>query len=117
MLPAEIFHNDLKPSNLLLATKGADSELKVADFGLARTHDHCGTGWCRSYGTDGYAAPEVDQHRWHSHKSEMYCVGGVAYYMLCGEQHFGYKDGKAAFTLPTDADVVYKHLCKPWFCI
>ena len=98
MLPAGIFHNDLKPANLLLATDGADLQLRVADFGLARTHDYCGTGLCHAYGTDGYAAPEVNQRRWHSHKSEMYSIGGVAYYMLCGQKHFSYQDGKGSLS-------------------
>ena len=31
----KVVHRDLKPENLILATKGDDSNLKIADFGLA----------------------------------------------------------------------------------
>jgi serine/threonine protein kinase len=33
---AQIVHRDLKPENLLLATREPDSDVKLADFGLAR---------------------------------------------------------------------------------
>ena len=98
MLTAGVFHNDIKPSNILLATNGADSELKVADFGLARDHEYCESGVCRGYGTKGYRAPEVDQQQWHSHQSEMYSIGAVLYFMLCGDNQFSFKNGNSLFS-------------------
>ncbi|WZY73320.1 hypothetical protein YC2023_005560 [Brassica napus] len=32
-----IIHRDLKPQNLLLSTDGNDADLKIADFGFARS--------------------------------------------------------------------------------
>ena len=98
ILTAGLFYNDLKPSNILLATLDADSDLKVADFGLARDCDYCESGVCHGYGTEGYQAPEVDQLQWHSHQSEMYSAGAVLYFMLCGEKHFRYKKGRKLST-------------------
>ena len=88
MLTAGLFHNDLKPSNILSATKLADFELKLADFGPARDRDYCESGVYHGYGTEDYQAPEVDQLQLHSHQSEMYSVSAVLYFMLSGKKHF-----------------------------
>ena len=96
MLTAGIWHNDIKPDNILLVSSHPDSDMKVADFGFARTHQYCQSGQViLGYGTKGYMAPEVEQHEWQSHQSEMYSIGAVFYYMVCGEDHFHFDDGKA----------------------
>ena len=95
MLNAGILHNDIKPDNILLATSHADTNIKVADFGLARTIEYCDSGEViYGYGTNGYLALEVEQHELHSHQSEMYSIGAVLYFMLCGEDHFHFDDGE-----------------------
>ena len=95
MCTAGIWHNDIKPEDILLVSCHPDSDLKVADFGFARTLQYCQSGEviC-GYGTKGYMAPEVEQHEWHSHQAEMYSIGAVLYFMLCGEDHFDFDDGK-----------------------
>ena len=94
---AGIWHNDIKPENLLLLSSHPDSALKVADFGFARTHEYCSSGEViHGYGSKGYMAPEVEQLEWHSHQSEMYSAGAVFYFMLCGEDHFQFDDGKSS---------------------
>ncbi|CAK9023550.1 Calcium/calmodulin-dependent protein kinase type IV (CaMK IV) (CaM kinase-GR), partial [Durusdinium trenchii] len=70
---AGIVHRDLKPENLILAHKGDDSELKIADFGLANVVDNVENGTMRTVcGTWAYCAPEV--------KTSMQEEGGPACY-------------------------------------
>lgn len=51
-------HRDLKPENLLLKSKNSDSEIVVADFGLATRIDIENILFKRC-GTPGFVAPEV----------------------------------------------------------
>ncbi|CAM9806147.1 unnamed protein product, partial [Choristocarpus tenellus] len=52
-----IVHRDLKPENLLLASKNDDANVKLADFGFARSvRDGLLREQC---GTPGYVAPEI----------------------------------------------------------
>uniref|UniRef100_A0A7S2WMN5 Protein kinase domain-containing protein n=1 Tax=Mucochytrium quahogii TaxID=96639 RepID=A0A7S2WMN5_9STRA len=68
-----IVHRDLKPENLILAHKGDDSELKIADFGLAHIVDNVESATMRTVcGTWAYCAPEV--------KTTMVEEGGPACY-------------------------------------
>lgn len=53
-----IMHRDLKPENLLLKSKNSDSEIVVADFGLATRIDIDNILFKRC-GTPGFVAPEV----------------------------------------------------------
>jgi len=53
-----IMHRDLKPENLLLKSKNSDSEIVVADFGLATRIDIENILFKRC-GTPGFVAPEV----------------------------------------------------------
>lgn len=53
-----IAHRDLKPENILMTSKDENSDIKLVDFGLAKTF---GPGeLCNEpYGTLCYVAPEV----------------------------------------------------------
>jgi serine/threonine protein kinase len=52
-----IMHRDLKPSNLLIDTEG--KQLKIADFGLARTFGLPLKSYTHEVVTLWYRAPEV----------------------------------------------------------
>mmetsp|Transcript_18025 Transcript_18025/g.31871 ORF Transcript_18025/g.31871 Transcript_18025/m.31871 type:complete len:533 (+) Transcript_18025:350-1948(+) len=70
---AGIVHRDLKPENLLLAHKGDNSELKIADFGLANIVENAENATMKTVcGTWAYCAPEV--------KTTMSEEGGPASY-------------------------------------
>lgn len=51
-------HRDLKPENLLLKSKESDSEIIMADFGLA-TFTNIPEILFKRCGTPGFVAPEV----------------------------------------------------------
>jgi serine/threonine protein kinase len=53
-----IMHRDLKPENLLLKSKNSDTDIIVADFGLATRTDISNILFKRC-GTPGFVAPEV----------------------------------------------------------
>ena len=53
----DVAHRDLKPKNILLASKSDCTSIKLADFGFACVvRDDRSNEWC---GTPGYMAPEI----------------------------------------------------------
>lgn len=92
-----IVHRDFKPSNVLLADRGAaPPELKITDFGLAR-RDGLGapdgltlSGSRELVGTPTYMAPEQLRARKDliSARTDVYALGLVIYEMVTGARPF-----------------------------
>ncbi|CDS12016.1 hypothetical protein LRAMOSA04212 [Lichtheimia ramosa] len=84
-----IVHRDLKPENLLFRTPDEDSDLLIADFGLSRIIDtdkfHVLTTTC---GTPGYMAPEIFKKTGHGKPVDMWAIGVISYFLLCGYTPF-----------------------------
>ncbi|KAF9435091.1 hypothetical protein BGZ76_006903 [Entomortierella beljakovae] len=84
-----IVHRDLKPENLLFRTATDDSGLLIADFGLSKIIDHekfrLLTTTC---GTPGYMAPEIFQKSGHGKPVDMWAIGVITYFLLCGYTPF-----------------------------
>lgn len=84
-----VVHRDLKPENLLFRTKDEDADLLIADFGLSRIIDnakfHVLTTTC---GTPGYMAPEIFKKTGHSTPVDMWAIGVITYFLLCGYTPF-----------------------------
>ena len=96
-----VIHRDLKPANLFLLP---DGQLKICDFGIARTADTSTglTGTGNFIGTPAYMSPEqwvdgksVDK------RSDLYSLGCVIYTLLVGLPPFQSDE------LPT---LIYSHL-------
>ncbi|KAF9144375.1 hypothetical protein BG015_000129 [Linnemannia schmuckeri] len=81
--------DDRAPENLLFKTAAEDSELLIADFGLSRIMDqekfHLLTTTC---GTPGYMAPEIFQKSGHGKPVDMWALGVITYFLLCGYTPF-----------------------------
>jgi len=83
-----IIHRDIKPENIMLAASG---EVKVADFGLARTTANGGVDLTQigmTMGTPLYMSPEQIQGRPLDHRSDIYSLGVTTYEMLAGRPPF-----------------------------
>ncbi|KAH8151693.1 uncharacterized protein LAJ45_04315 [Morchella importuna] len=84
-----IVHRDLKPENLLFRTAEDNSDLLIADFGLSRIMDeeqfHVLTTTC---GTPGYMAPEIFKKTGHGKPVDVWAIGVITYFLLCGYTPF-----------------------------
>jgi serine/threonine protein kinase len=76
-----IVHGDVTPANILV--RRADSVVKLADFGLARTRwsAHAGDR-TRPGGTPGYLAPEVAEGDAATPLSDLYSLAAVAHDLI-----------------------------------
>lgn len=84
-----IVHRDLKPENLLFRTPEDNADLLIADFGLSRIMDqerfHVLTTTC---GTPGYMAPEIFNKTGHGKPVDIWAIGVITYFLLCGYTPF-----------------------------
>ncbi|OJT03669.1 Calcium/calmodulin-dependent protein kinase type I [Trametes pubescens] len=84
-----IVHRDLKPENLIFRTKAEDADIMIADFGLSRVMDdekfQMLTEIC---GTPGYMAPEIFKKTGHGKPVDVWAMGVITYFLLCGYTPF-----------------------------
>ena len=81
-----VIHRDIKPSNIMIE---ADGDVKIADFGLAKSTGAETTVLTMSnitMGTPDFMAPEALQGVAHvDHRADIYAVGVMLYQMLTGK--------------------------------
>ncbi|MBN9418876.1 MAG: serine/threonine protein kinase [Candidatus Eremiobacteraeota bacterium] len=96
-----VVHRDLKPENVMLSH---DDQIKVMDFGLAKTHDLpqvTATG--SVLGTPAYIAPEQINGELHP-ASDQYALG-----VMCWE----FLTGRRPFEDENPVTLIVKHLSEP----
>ncbi|KAA0137013.1 protein kinase [Gimesia chilikensis] len=82
-----LIHRDIKPANILIDR--ATGLLKITDFGLARSADDASmTQSGVITGTPLYMSPEQAQSNSIDHRSDLFSLGSVLYYMCCGRPPF-----------------------------
>jgi eukaryotic-like serine/threonine-protein kinase len=90
-----LVHRDIKPANLFLCRLGLDVDfLKVLDFGLAKWVEDGGregqklTAPDVTAGTPAYMSPESALGEKVDHRSDLYSLGCVGYWLLTGHLVF-----------------------------
>jgi serine/threonine-protein kinase len=89
-----IVHRDVKPENLFLTSLGGEHDfVKVLDFGIAKVRSVGAEGNMTEtgcvLGTPAYISPEVAVGTEADARSDVYGLGGVLYFLLCGRPPFG----------------------------
>ncbi len=103
----DIIHRDIKPSNIFLTRRGLLYDfVKILDFGLAkRIASDTASAITKSgflFGTPRYLAPEtVYGSEQVDGRADLYCLGGVAYWMLTGQP---------PFTAESSVEIVIDHV-------
>jgi serine/threonine protein kinase len=85
---ARIVHRDLKPSNLMVNARG---EVKVADFGIARSLTDSVSMLTMARGTSGtlvYMSPQQLDGEHASELDDIYSLGAAVYELLTGKPPF-----------------------------
>ncbi|KAL3971572.1 hypothetical protein ACER0C_027091 [Sarotherodon galilaeus] len=104
-----VVHRNLKPENLLLASKLKGAAVKLADFGLAIEVQGDQQAWFGFAGTPGYLSPEVLRKDPYGKPVDMWACGVILYILLVGyppfwdeDQHRLYQQIKAgAYDFPS----------------
>lgn len=78
----------MKPENLLYLTPDIDSQLVLADFGIAKMLDNPAEVLTSMAGSFGYAAPEVMLKQGHGKAVDVWSLGVITYTLLCGYSPF-----------------------------
>ncbi|KAF3769114.1 regulation of circadian rhythmicity [Cryphonectria parasitica EP155] len=102
-----VVHRDLKPENLLYKHKAQDSELVLADFGIAKMLDSKDEVLTTMAGSFGYAAPEVMLKKGHGKPVDMWSMGVITYTLLCGYSPFRSENLQDLIEECTSAQVVF----------
>ncbi|CAG8574338.1 13630_t:CDS:10 [Funneliformis caledonium] len=103
-----IVHRDLKPENLIYRNKNEDSELVLADFGISKVISDSDDIMMTHCGTQLYAAPEILKRMPYSKSVDLWSIGVITYYLLCGYHPFQARDSVAFFEEVTNARVKFE---------
>ncbi|KAG6853832.1 hypothetical protein C0991_000946 [Blastosporella zonata] len=104
----DIVHRDLKPENILYRTKAIDSDVVIADFGIAK-HLHSPDEQLHTLaGSLGYVAPEVLNLEGHGKPVDIWSTGIITYVLLCGYSPFRSDDVKILKRETTEAKIEFQ---------
>ncbi|KAJ2915800.1 hypothetical protein MD484_g4617, partial [Candolleomyces efflorescens] len=103
----DIVHRDLKPENILYRKKETDSDIVIADFGIAK-HLHSSEEQLHSVaGSLAYVAPEVLLKDGHGKPVDIWATGVITYVLLCGYWPFRSQDVKTLTKETTEAKLEF----------
>ncbi|WP_167859174.1 protein kinase domain-containing protein [Paenibacillus cymbidii] len=79
--PQPIIYRDLKPANVMLGDSG---NVKLIDFGIARTYRSDCDADTLQLGTAGFAAPEQYEGGQTDARTDLFALGALLHYLLSG---------------------------------
>ena len=88
-------------------TKSLDSDLVLADFGIAKMLDSKDEVLTTMAGSFGYAAPEVMLKKGHGKPVDMWSMGVITYTLLCGYSPFRSENLQDLIDECSNAQVVF----------
>ncbi|KAK4048950.1 Calcium/calmodulin-dependent protein kinase type I [Microbotryomycetes sp. JL201] len=104
-----VVHRDLKPENLLFESQDEDSKLMVADFGLSKIVDeNTYSTLSTTCGTPAYMAPEIFSKKGYGKAVDMWAVGVITYFLLCGYTPFDRESQAAEIEAVCKADYAFE---------
>ncbi|KZT40415.1 Pkinase-domain-containing protein [Sistotremastrum suecicum HHB10207 ss-3] len=90
----DIVHRDLKPENILYRSRDTESDIVIADFGIAKHLDSADEQLHALAGSFGYVAPEVLNKKGYGKAVDLWSIGIITYVLLCGYSPFRSEDAK-----------------------
>ena len=86
----DVIHRDIKASNLMVNRRG---RIKVMDLGVSWAPEMSSLTMAGTLlGTPSYMAPELILHQKATARSDVYALGALAYYLVCGRLPFAAPD-------------------------
>jgi hypothetical protein len=107
-----LIHRDIKPANIILTEQGGEPDVaKVVDFGLVKdvrdNEDPELSSTGAIAGTPYYMSPEtILAYQKIDHRTDLYALGAVCYFMLTGEPVFKGRDAAEVCSQHIHADPV-----------
>jgi hypothetical protein len=105
-----IVHRDLKPENVMVDSAG---NVKIMDFGIARSMDAATRLTGSLAGTPAYMAPEQVSGKPVDYRTDIYSLGLVFYEMFTGTPAFKAENSVAVALKQMSEEVVPPHIVEP----
>ena len=101
-----IIHRDLKLTNIVMTESTLFSDIRILDFGLSKILGP-GEKCSESYGTPGYAAPEVIMENKYDFKADIWSIGVITYYLFSNKLPFDFPDKKDLIKYTLEKEVEF----------